>query len=128
MLRPPSVSGTRPSLATTNLGGPGSANNPRVISKKKEYYTVTALERNADTLRETFLAFAKQMKQAEEGAESIGHVLANWPHMFAIISSFAQTHEATTTALAEMADNQTAEDFPPTRLVRVEIDNMHGNK
>jgi hypothetical protein len=73
MLRAPSVSGTRPSLATTNLGGPGShissANNPRVIAKKKEYYTVTALERNADTLRETFLAFAKQMKQAEEGAE-----------------------------------------------------------
>ncbi|KAF8332637.1 uncharacterized protein EI90DRAFT_3153999 [Cantharellus anzutake] len=95
----------------------------RILAQKKEYDAVEGLEHNAHALRETFLAFAKQLKSAQDGAQSIGNVLANWPHMFSVISSFAQVHEATATALAfKDANEPTLEDQPPTRLVRVMIE------
>jgi len=129
MLRPPSAPSSRPSVAPSTFGGSSSSANSRIIAKKKEYDTVAALEQNADALRNTFLTFAKQMRQAEEGAESIGSVLANWPHMFAIIGSFANKHEAATTALAETdSEFEQAEDPPPTSLVRVEVTDPQSDK
>lgn len=121
MHRPSVASNTRQSIPS---GAHVSASS-RILAKKKEYDTVEGLEHNANALRETFIAFAKQMKSAQEGAQSIGSVLANWPHMFSIISSIAQTHEATGRALASSLHevNDTAsEDQPPTRLVRVLIE------
>lgn len=39
------------------------------LAKKKEYETVSAIEQSSRELRETFSAFVKQMRLAEEGAE-----------------------------------------------------------
>jgi len=123
MYRPSVASNVRQSIAP---GAHGSASS-RILAKKKEYDTVEGLEHNAHALRETFITFAKQMKSAQEGAQSIGSVLANWPHMFSIISSFAQTHEATASALAgslQEVNDPAPEDQPPTRLVRIIIEGV----
>lgn len=87
------------------------------LAKKKEYETVSAIEQSSHELRETFGAFVKQMRLAEEGAEctphfdhawslcfaclmrrvspiAVGKVMANWPQMYAIIASFGSEHES----------------------------------
>ena len=80
-------------------------------AKRREYETVVSFAQSSRELRDTFAAFAKQLRLAEEGAEctldpipffyalclsyclrspAVGKVLANWPQMFAIIASFSR--------------------------------------
>ena len=65
MLRVPSGSDSRPSTA----GGSTSGLARMANSKRREYETVVAFEKSSRELRDTFAAFAKQLRLAEEGAE-----------------------------------------------------------
>ncbi|KAF8322654.1 hypothetical protein DL93DRAFT_2162776 [Clavulina sp. PMI_390] len=94
-----------------------------VNAKKREYENIVALEENSRELKNTFMLFAKQLKNAEEGADSIGKVLANWPQMFAIIGAFGNGAASALDAAqpdAEPAPEDealiAAEDYPPEML------------
>jgi len=65
MLRVPSGSDSRPSTT----GGSISSLARMAHSKRREYETVVAFEKSSRELRDTFAAFAKQLRLAEEGAE-----------------------------------------------------------
>ena len=59
----------RPSTFQGNTASNSSAR--MVAAKRKEFESTAALEQNSLKLKETFIAFRKQMQGAEQGAEGL---------------------------------------------------------
>ncbi|PPR03084.1 hypothetical protein CVT24_012397 [Panaeolus cyanescens] len=106
--------------------GPGlssAAAQAKLLEKKKEYDAVAALERASALYLERIEALGADCDIMANAGQVHGQVLAQWPKMFQILSTFLESRESFNPPSGESQDT---DDHVPQgqKLVRVPIEEL----